>query len=309
MPKFWVKVWWREMSNTVNNFAGIVLKIKMFLRFFGRLCLIILAVQFLVICIFNSWFNHLWISTKHMFLNGIGMSWGSFSSGELTIGAKILINTLAGFFEVQKSIIIKSFCSWILLPIVILYMYLFDEDEEEKYIQGRKYITPSELNKLAHKNIIPFSISNCIPFGAVYLPRSEEIKQTFVVGKPGSGKTNAFNHMIEKIRNRHQKLIIHDYKGDYVEKFYTEGDLIFNPLDKRSIGWCLFNDCKSVMDIDAFAAALIPDAINTEPYWNNAARDILIGILHYCYNNNLRTNRGIWQTVCLPNLKYLSFCS
>ncbi len=294
------------MSKMITNFATKLLQIKMFSKFFIRLCFVIFAVQLLVIFIYNAWFNYLWESTKHMFSEGIGIAGHLFSSGEFKAGAKVLKNTFGGFYELQKFVFTKSLWSWLLLPMIMIYIYLFDEEDVSRdYIQGRRYITPEALNKLSHKIRIPFLLQKCIPFGEVYLPRPDEIKQTFVVGKPGSGKTNAFNQMIEKIRKREQKLIVHDFKGDYVEKFYTKNDLIFNPLDVRSIGWCLFNDCKSIMDIDGFVAALIPDSVGSEPFWNNAARDVMVGILRYCYSNNLKTNRDIWETAILPNSNLL----
>jgi len=37
-----------------------------------------------------------------------------------------------------------------------------------------------------------------------------------------------------------------------------------------------------------------------DPFWNDAARDVFSGILHYLYQNNSRTNRDIWTAVTAP---------
>ena len=297
------------MSRMVTNFANRLLQVRMFSKLFARLCLLIFAIQLLVIFIYNGWINHQWVATKHMFFSGISMSWGLITSWKFDGGFKVLANSLDGFWELQKFGMMKSAWVWLLFPMIMVYMYLFDEEDASSrdYIQGRKYITPDVLNRLAHKinGVYPLKLiryHSCIPFGEVYLPIADEIKQTFVVGKTGAGKTNAFIQMIEKIRKRSQKLIIHDFKGDYVERFYDKNkDMIFNPLDVRSVQWCLFSDCHSVMDIEGFAASLIPDSVMSEPFWNNASRDIMVGILRYCYTNNKRTNRDIWETAILPN--------
>lgn len=299
------------MSRMASTFAAKVLQVKMVFRFFARLCLMILVIQLVVIFTYNSLFNPLWEATRNMYLNGMKMSWELCEQLKFSYAGKIFMNSLNGFLELQAFAIRRSFWVWLIFPMTIIYMILFDErdDEGREHIQGRQFIAPEKLNKLVHKfPKITFlkksKLKKCISLGQIYLPVADEPKQTFVVGKPGVGKTNSFNYVIKKIRKRKQKAIIHDYKGDYVEKFYEpdRGDILFNPLDERSVGWCLFNDCKSVPDIAAFAAALIPEAIpGSEPFWNNAAREVFVGILHYCYANGKRTNRDIWETIILPN--------
>ena len=300
------------MSRMASTFAAKLLQIKMVSKFFARLCLVIIAIQLVVIFVYNTWFNSVWDATWHMFSNGMVMSWELCEQFKFGAAAKIFMNSLNGFMGVQSFVISRSFWVWMIFPMTIVYMILFDEEDNEgrEHIQGRQFIIPRELNILTHdiskyRYLKRMSLySKSIKLGRVYLPVADEPKQTFVVGKPGVGKTNLFNYAILKIRERKQKGVIHDYKGDYVEKFYepSRGDILFNPLDERSVGWCLFNDCKSVLDIEAFAHALIPEAMpGSDPFWNNAARDVFMGILYYCYANNKRTNKDIWETVILPN--------
>ena len=279
-------------------------------KFFMRLCFLIFAIQLVVIFAYNSWFNKLWEPTKQMVFHGFKISGELFGSWHASSGFKVLTNTIDGFWEMQEFAFTRSLWVWLLLPLFIMYMILFDEEQNSsrEYIGGRQCISPWELSLKATRNWKhrPFkflSLKNLIKLGKVYLPRPDEIKGTFLGGKPGSGKTNAFNQIITTVRKRKQRMIIHCYKGDYVEKFYDPKDgILFNPLDQRSVGWCLFNDCKSVMDIEAFAGYLIPDAApGSDPFWNNAARDVMVGILRYCYINNKRTNKDIWETCIIPN--------
>ncbi len=299
------------MSKIVAKFANFQLQARMFFELFIRLLVVLFLFQLAVIILYNYWFNHsVWLQSYHLLFSGLWLFFDLVLSFELDSASSILDKTFSLFWDLEKSIILGSCWLWLLFPVALIYVWFWTgkSDEEVEYIRGARAILPSELNRATHKIssldlLWPLRLKNSIPFGQVKLPVSEENKQTFIVGKPGSGKTNAFNQIIEKVRARKQKCIIHDYKGDYVEKFYNPDDgILFNPLDTRSLGWCLFNDCKSVMDIEGFAGALIPEAVpGTDPFWNNAARDVMVGILRYCYANGKTTNRDIWETSILPN--------
>lgn len=301
------------MSTVATNLAARLLKLKMYSRLIFRISFVVLALQFVTICVVNGWFNPSWEATKEIFGQGAILGFKFIKGLHFKEAFSSWDASLNFYWASQKSIILKSFVCWLLLPMIMIYISISDKDDVSKreYIQGKRYFPPVEFNNTLYQTMIEhkfyqvryFQLKKLIPLGEVYLPYKEESKHALACGKPGCGKTNTFNQMILKILELKRKLIIHDFKGDYVEKFYNpeHGDLIFNPFDSRSIGWCLFNDCKSIMDIEAFGAALIPNATVGEPFWNNAARDIFVGVLRYCYFNNKRTNKDIWDTVTLRN--------
>ncbi|MDR2104981.1 MAG: type IV secretion system DNA-binding domain-containing protein, partial [Deferribacteraceae bacterium] len=72
-------------------------------------------------------------------------------------------------------------------------------------------------------------------------------------------------------------------------------DIIFNPLDKRSVYWNFFDEITSPIDVDAIGYALIPDAkgVGQDPFWHNAARDVFTGMINYLYRNNKRNYREL----------------
>jgi len=48
------------------------------------------------------------------------------------------------------------------------------------------------------------------------------------------------------------------FKGELLERYYRPGlDLILNPLDPRGLGWRLFNEIESSLDLAAIAGSLI----------------------------------------------------
>lgn len=139
-----------------------------------------------------------------------------------------------------------------------------------------------------------------IPFGEYKLPIESEVKHCFIIGRPGTGKTNALNQMIAEVRRNELQAIIHDNKGDFVSHFYNKDvDYILNPFDERCIGWNIFNDIKRETDFNLFASSLIPDQPG-DPYWYEVPRKILSEVLSYCWHSNKRTNKDLWQTLSLP---------
>ena len=143
-----------------------------------------------------------------------------------------------------------------------------------------------------------------IGIGEVKMPVSAEPKHMFVIGRPGTGKTVAMRGVIADVRERKNKAVIYDFKGDYLSKFFDPTtDIIFNPLDSRCVGWNVFAETDTTMDIVSIATSLIsPTVAATDPFWNDAARDVFIGILHYLYQQEKRTNADIWQTVTAPTV-------
>ena len=166
---------------------------------------------------------------------------------------------------------------------------------DRQYIRGSRLITARQFTRRARKRKQALDL----PFGSVRMPRKEEVKHTFIIGRPGSGKTQLLTPILQRLKQRGARAVVYDYKGDYVSRFFDPAtDIIFNPLDKRSVGWNLFNEIKSRPDIDAISYSLIPPALsNSDPFWRDAARGVFAGILHYLHDQGLGTNEGIWRHV------------
>jgi len=80
---------------------------------------------------------------------------------------------------------------------------------------------------------------------------------SLVVGSMGSGKTEFINSFLEqKFYNR---AIVHDFKGDFVEKVYSSRkDIILNPFDRRGAIWDIFEEAKQYPKIaDSFFQSLL----------------------------------------------------
>lgn len=185
---------------------------------------------------------------------------------------------------------------WLLYPLAIrIYKKRAAAQAAPEYEGGAKEITEDELIKQIKKS----GEKTRLHYGRVPIPISAEVKHAFIVGRPGVGKTVAVSGIIDDLQKGDQKLVVYDFKGDYLSRFYRpDRDLIFNPLDTRTVGWTIFNEMTTFTDVDAIAASLIPPTIsNQDPFWADAARDVFAGILFYLYQQGKTTNKDVWEAV------------
>lgn len=148
-----------------------------------------------------------------------------------------------------------------------------------------------------------------IRIGEVGLPVSMECEHVYIIGTTGTGKTTFLMQTLNRLRDRGESGIIYDFKGDFVSRFYDASkDVIINPADRRCAGWNIFNEIHTIPDIDSICESLIPRAIEGDArYWNDAARDVFRGILHYLWAEGKTTNRGIWDAVSAPAMEIQRF--
>jgi len=132
-------------------------------------------------------------------------------------------------------------------------------------------------------------------------PKNATKQHIGYIGTTGAGKTQGMMQLFDNFKN--SKKILIDVKGDYTSTMQQEDDLIFCPYDKRSLGWNIFNDIKTILDIDNIVAALIPEnqKVN-DPYFDNAARSVLKGILIYLSKEEGADNASLWDVVTSPEL-------
>ena len=152
-------------------------------------------------------------------------------------------------------------------------------------------------------------LEHLIHFGIIPIPWWAENRHFIIVGRPGTGKTTLLNQVIEKLRQREEKAIIYDFKGDYLSCFYDpDKDYIFNPLDSRCVNWCLFDEIEMLPDIDSIATSMIPPSYREDKFWVDAARDIFSSILHYLTIRGQKTNQAIWELVSYTEPQMLQLC-
>jgi type IV secretory pathway TraG/TraD family ATPase VirD4 len=241
----------------------------------------------------------------HIMPDSHKMSVVSPSGTRYTLTAAQVIEVLQPYEEQYcdnlKRLFLLCASVYLLFPVVIsLFRRRAVKQKKRVYERGAVLMPERKLMRQMRKRREQVDL----PFGEVKLPVSAEPKHTFIVGRPGVGKTVFLSQVLGRLKERGERGIVYDFKGDYVSKFYDPyTDILFNPLDSRCLGWSVFNEVSTAMDIDAIAHSLIPPAYMADPFWNDAARDVFAGILHYLYQAGTKTNADIWKAVTAPGVQ------
>jgi len=115
-----------------------------------------------------------------------------------------------------------------------------------------------------------------VKLGRLPFPRAFENEHMLLIGRTGSGKTNAINQLLRQTRCLEKKTVIIDSTGGYVARFYnSKTDKILNPFDERSQSWNLWTECGEDYDFMEFAESLIPPEKRGDSFWVKAAQQML----------------------------------
>lgn len=191
-------------------------------------------------------------------------SWFMTSSYCSQIVYHVKTYTLSGLYWSGISVVVTS----------ILAVFYFLEKGRElkvtKQLAGFDFVTTNGYFKRLKK----MKIEKGLTIGGLTLPLEAEVKHLMITGTTGSGKTNAFNHLLKSIRERGDRAVIVDTTGGFVSHFFDENvDKLLNPFDKRSQEWCLWSECAdSETDFDEIAESLIPQANTHDVFWPKTAR-------------------------------------
>lgn len=173
-------------------------------------------------------------------------------------------------------------------------------------LTGTQVTTPTQQQQIFHKQHYQTAkthrqSSQELRFiiGEQQLPSQLNHLNFFILGSPGSGKTQAFLNLLEQLRRSPDwRVVILDRNGEFMQYLYAENhDLLNNPLDRRSISWSHLSEHISN---DSIARALIPNGITDEPIWTVASRAFHRSILERTHNNS-----QVWQVLTSYSLTEL----
>jgi len=153
----------------------------------------------------------------------------------------------------------------------------------------RSYIAKKQIvrgARLASKKDIKQLKQGRLPVGEYKIPENFENRGLIILGTAGTGKSVLMRKMIDSIAG--ETAIIYDRKGEFLEKFWSEGDLILNFLDERHLPWNLYSEIHGEDDIDSICASIVPHTDDPrERFWRNSARDILKAVITKVYRDTV----------------------
>lgn len=162
-----------------------------------------------------------------------------------------------------------------------------------KIKRGSQLITAEALRHQLNRKQSQEQKPKSPPFeiAAIPIPNFYENLGFFMVGSPGSGKSQAIKAMLHTMRQREDfRAIIFDRNGELMESFYDEvKDFIFNPRDGRSLCW---GHVSEGVRPETIAAAILPEGNKDDAFFYQAARALLSDLYKRC-----DTNAQIWEVL------------
>lgn len=81
--------------------------------------------------------------------------------------------------------------------------------------------------------------------------------------------------ILKQLRERGDLVIIYDKGCTFVEDFYDESrDEVLNAMDARCPNWDLWEECRTISELENASSTLIPASSGEDPFWQGSARTI-----------------------------------
>lgn len=120
-----------------------------------------------------------------------------------------------------------------------------------------------------------------ITIGTLPLIKGTETQHLLITGGTGCGKTNCLHHILSQVRKNHNKAIIVDTTGVFLDRYFREGkDVLLNPFDSRGVKWSPWAEGCEAADYASLAEAFIPiSQSENEGYWRMASKTVFTSLL------------------------------
>lgn len=201
--------------------------------------------------------------------------------------------------ELDRSILVGSYTFGISLLFFLIRGW---RSRQKTHIDGKQVVSSFSMAcklKLLRR-------ASFLKFGSLPLVKGTETQHILISGATGSGKTNAYHHLLPQIRKKRQRAVIVDITGEYVEKYYrAEKDILLNPLDKRAASWHPWCECAHSVDYKTIAQSLIPSSYREEEnFWRKGAQEVFFAALKEC--SDLKSNSHLAKLMLYDPLSTLS---
>ena len=138
-----------------------------------------------------------------------------------------------------------------------------------------------------------------IKIGPVPIPIKAEAEGFLLSGATGTGKSLAFHQILRPAREAGHRAVIPDVGGEFVAKYYRDGDVILNPFDARSKAWSPLAEMRDEWDAARISKSLIPDADGSSAEWQKYAQTVFSAVLLKVWESGCGTNHEIVRLLLL----------
>ena len=215
----------------------------------------------------------------------LGASLGLAVATPLAVGMPSLIPTFAAgaWAFVQSAIAFCLTCGG-----AVLGGWLASTQERDSHNRGARYYSDpiAAVRALQEGEVKQFSAGQQrggvrgIEIGGVHLARSREVGHVYAVGLPGSGKTVVLTSIIDQAIARGDRIILHDPKGDFIERYYSaKSTVLLGPWDERAAVWDASADIDSPALADEFGASVAGRGEGQNKVFHDGAGVVIAGLI------------------------------
>lgn len=180
--------------------------------------------------------------------------------------------------QLLKQELIIAGCAALLvafLATLAVYWYLGRtgrKQSEDEIIGGRVLSdSPKDVARMMKKR----GEASDIRIDDLPLKLDSEIQNFAMHGTVSTGKSTLMRKIMKQLRDRGDLVIIYDKGCTFTEDFYDESrDQILNALDARCPNWDLWEECRTISELENASTTLIPASSGEDPFWQGSARTI-----------------------------------
>jgi hypothetical protein len=189
---------------------------------------------------------------------------------------------------------------------------VYEKQTADKWLRGSVLATPTQLNKMLHKELGKGSIVigggflNWFWKRNITIPYVLEPQSYILLGRAGMGKTIVQNAIIKTILERgrgvngdgSRGVVVCLKEGDFVSPFADlTTDKIYCPGDLRTLKWSFMTDVTELSTFDLIGYIFFPKNPKDTGPWVNGARIICIGLLKYAFVSGIKNTKRIYEEI------------
>lgn len=156
------------------------------------------------------------------------------------------------------------------------------ERRHGRRLKGPELVTVARFNRRLRADGIGFLQKTRLRRFA-RIPRAIESSHLLIMGDSGTGKSALIRQMLCQLEARGDTAIVYDPALEYTPQFFTpeRGDVILNPLDRRSPYWSPGDELRNDAEALTLATSLFPDRHNENPFFTEGPRRIFAHLLTF----------------------------
>ena len=132
-----------------------------------------------------------------------------------------------------------------------------------------------------------------IRLGEIPLPVKLETRHILITGTTRSGKSTAIRALLRMIRERGERAVVTDLKGDLMSALFSEGDVLLNPFNLQGERWSPGAEVAGPWDADAFAESVAQSGNERDKSWTRRTQTLIAAVFSRLLERGEATNERL----------------